>query len=437
MNMKYNILSNLKFLYRVTILILLFSKAAYFLISLSLIESNSFILLILTLFIEYLPLNSNYLLNFNLYLYLLYFNWGKKVNSWIRGISSSPCKGRGPKLGGLWRVSPRVGFFGTFGTFGTFGRGNLLRTLGRLPTDHLLLRTLRTGGKIFNIFKFFIFIIILIVSIYNQINLISFFPVILSSNLDFNYLASFYNHISVGPLGLIFHQLTGQIPAPLSMEEGTFFGFDGRKESFPLGSEGGVKNFSVSHSLNGSDLNNNTSVPNSHSEINTSNYSSTSSDPLQEKEVTISSTPTSASSADSSPSATQIPSSPSSTPTEKILNNTGNPSDLLNISNFHSLDRAQKYDYIQAKFYQKGLDMNAPSLDWVIEKINKTDGTMTSVDNTINSNLNSILKIEREAKLNSHSFKRIRPFLLGRDHNKSPNQMPDTVPFKSTNDFED
>lgn len=384
----------------------------------------------------------------------------KKVNSWIRGTSSSPSfssqspafkgKGRGPKVGGLWRVSPRVGFFGTFGTF---GRGNLLRTFGRLPSpygEHLLLRTLRIGGKILNIFKFFIFIIILIVPIYNKINLISFFPVILSSNLDFNYIASFYNHLFVGPPfsslgegrafgggGLNFNLLTGRIPAPLPMEEGTFFGFDGRKESFPLGSEGGVKNFSISHSLNGSDLNNNTSVPNSSSEINTSNYSSTSSYPLQEKEVTISSTLTSASSADSSPSASQIPSSPSSTPTEKILNNTGNPSELLKISNFHSLNLAQKYDYIQAKFYQKGIDFNDPSVEWVIEKINKTDGTMTSVDNTINSNLNSILKIEREAKLNSHSFKRIRPFLLGRDYCSSPTQMPDTVPFKTPNDFED
>nr|AYE93322.1 hypothetical protein C0992_000007 [Termitomyces sp.] len=436
--MKNKTLSYLKFLYRRTILILLLSKAAYFLISLLLLKSNSFIFLIFISCGEFLPLSSHYLLNFRLYLYLHYFFFGKKVKVIFSTPPTEeptePTETTEKKLSHKFkRIYLRASFYSWIGIRGTSSSPSFAGGTG-------------TGRKILNIFKIFIPIFILILSIYNKINLITFIPVFLSSSLDFldfNYIASLYNHLYVGPVGLKFDLLTGRIPATLPMVEGTFFGFDGRKESFPLGSplplqgqlgrEGGEKIFSISQSLEGNDLSNNTSVLSSHSEINTSNYSSTSPYPLQEKEVTISSTPSSASSADFSPSASQIPTSPSSN--AQILNSIGKA--MLKISNFHSLNQALKYDYIQAKFYQKGIDLNGPSLDWIIEKINKTDGTMTSVDNAINSNLNSIIKIEREAKLNSHSFKTIRPFLLGKDYSSSPTQMPNTVPFETHNNFED
>ena len=253
------------------------------------------------------------------------------------------------------------------------------------------------------IFKYFIFIFIIMVLAYNRLSLIS--VLLLCLNLDFNFIVSFYVHL------LNLNLFTGLIPAPL---EGTFF--YGRNEFFPYGSEEG-----------------------------TSNYSSTSTKSylLQEREhpsvgvgeITTSSASTPTSSAVSSPSA--FPKELPSSSTTKFLNKAGNSTELLKIPNFfHTLELTQKYDYIQTKFYQKGLDFNVPSLDWIIEKINKTDGSMASVNSTIDNNLNSILKIEREAKLNSHSFKTIRPFLLGKDYS-SPNQIPNTVPYKTPNNFED
>nr|AYE93379.1 hypothetical protein C0990_000034 [Termitomyces sp.] len=82
------------------------------------------------------------------------------------------------------------------------------------------------------------------------------------------------------------------------------------------------------------------------------------------------------------------------------------------------------------------MESNFPYLEWFIEKINKTDGSMTSVDHTIDSNLISRLKIEREAKLNSHSFISIRPFLIGKDYS-SPTLIPNTVPEKTPTNYED
>lgn len=464
--MKNKTLTLLRFFYRwyrITVRTVLLSKAAYFLIS------NSFFLIFFIEIYPFLPLNLNYLLDFGLCLYYSFFDFFAPP--------FDPVKEEGRCGFGIGSFYSSLAFLGL--------RVALLRIRNYVNSCFLWLRLLwlrpstyykerrptafglRIGRKIFNIFKIFIIILILILSIYNKTKIFSF--LLLCTSLEFNNLISLYTHLLKSNL------LTGLIKVPLPLE-GTFF--YGTNESFPLGSEGGVKNFSMSQSLNSSDLNNNTSVSEGEGtvEISTSNNSSTTTYPLPpqtplypelqfplaplpsqlppywgvgeggvgeaglegkgEKEVELTTSTSSAFSASSAVSTHSEFLPPSSSSTTNFLNKIGNLTELK-FSNFHLLDQTQKYDYIQAKFYQKGMDFNTPSLDWIIEKINKTDGTITSVDNTINSNLNSILKIEREAKLNSHSFKRIRPFLLGKDYSSSPTQIPNTVPYKTPSNFED
>lgn len=59
------------------------------------------------------------------------------------------------------------------------------------------------------------------------------------------------------------------------------------------------------------------------------------------------------------------------------------------------------------------------------------------MDDLIETNLNSIQKIERNAQLNNHAFFRIKPFLLNKT-DRSPIAYPDTIPVsKKQYDLED
>lgn len=109
--------------------------------------------------------------------------------------------------------------------------------------------------------------------------------------------------------------------------------------------------------------------------------------------------------------------------------------DNTNLFNFNTLDLQEKYKYMTSKFYGKGIEPNTPFLDWFISQLNNTDGTRESTDNLIEKNLTAIQRIERNAKLSSYGFSRIRPFLLHRTDN-SPTKMPDTIPYKAPSEYD-
>jgi hypothetical protein len=96
-----------------------------------------------------------------------------------------------------------------------------------------------------------------------------------------------------------------------------------------------------------------------------------------------------------------------------------------------------KYNYLKLKFYNKGLDYNLPFLDWFINLLLNTDGNKINIDKIIDLNLNHILKIERETKLNHFAFFRNKPFLLNKFDN-SPLALPSVIPtFKGFSKYGD
>jgi hypothetical protein len=107
-----------------------------------------------------------------------------------------------------------------------------------------------------------------------------------------------------------------------------------------------------------------------------------------------------------------------------------------NVFNFNTLNLNEKYEYIKLKFFNKALEPNIPFLDWFIQLLANTDGSQNNVDQVLETNLNHIQKIQREAQLNSHSFSRIRPFLINKI-DTSANQIPNIVPYKGFPDFEE
>lgn len=114
---------------------------------------------------------------------------------------------------------------------------------------------------------------------------------------------------------------------------------------------------------------------------------------------------------------------------EVVIENNKNTD--TNIFNFNTLSLNEKYKYIELKYFNKAIEPNLPFLDWFVQLLTKTDGSQNNVDLTIEMNLNKIQKMEREAQLNSHSFSRVRPFLIHRTDNSST-QIPTIVPYKDT-----
>lgn len=105
--------------------------------------------------------------------------------------------------------------------------------------------------------------------------------------------------------------------------------------------------------------------------------------------------------------------------------------------NFNNKSLNFKYKYLKRKFFNKAIEYNIPFLDWFIELLNKNEGNKSKVDDLIETNLNSIQKIERNAQLNNHAFFRIKPFLLNKT-DRSPIAYPDTIPVsKKQYDLED
>ena len=101
----------------------------------------------------------------------------------------------------------------------------------------------------------------------------------------------------------------------------------------------------------------------------------------------------------------------------------------FNFTNFNKdLNIEDKYNYLKLKFYNKGLDSNLPFLDWFINLLINTDGNKINIDKIIDFNLNHILKIERETKLNNLAFFRNKPFLMNKFDN-SPLAFPSVIPI--------
>nr|YP_009504969.1 hypothetical protein [Lyophyllum decastes]AWW14088.1 hypothetical protein [Lyophyllum decastes] len=107
-----------------------------------------------------------------------------------------------------------------------------------------------------------------------------------------------------------------------------------------------------------------------------------------------------------------------------------------NTFNFNTLSLNEKYEYIKLKFFNKAIEPNIPFLEWFIQLLVNTDGSQNNVDQIIETNLNKIQKIEREAQLNSHSFSRIRPFLINKTDTSST-QMPNIIPYKDSSYYDE
>nr|YP_009517266.1 hypothetical protein DXG01_000019 [Tephrocybe rancida]AYE93174.1 hypothetical protein DXG01_000019 [Tephrocybe rancida] len=131
---------------------------------------------------------------------------------------------------------------------------------------------------------------------------------------------------------------------------------------------------------------------------------------------------------------TSVPSSPEAA-SPGLQNSPTTTQTSLNTNNFNSLSLEEKREYIRIKFYNRGVDSNLPYLDWFLQKTSQTDGSISSVDSTIDQNLSAILKIEREAKLNSHATTSLRPFLRNKTYN-SPTSFPNWVPFKPRDTYD-
>jgi len=100
--------------------------------------------------------------------------------------------------------------------------------------------------------------------------------------------------------------------------------------------------------------------------------------------------------------------------------------------NFNTLSLTEKYNYLKLKFFNKAIEPNIPFLDWFVQLLVNTDGSINNVDHLIETNLNAIQKIERETQLNSHSFSRIKPFLINRT-DISSTKFPNMIPYKNKN----
>lgn len=105
-------------------------------------------------------------------------------------------------------------------------------------------------------------------------------------------------------------------------------------------------------------------------------------------------------------------------------------------NDFNTLNLKEKQEYLKLKFFNKAIEPNIPFLDWFIQLLFKTDGSQVIVDTVIDTNLNSIQKIEREAQLNNHAFFRIRPFLINKI-DESPMANPNIIPYKGSSVYED
>lgn len=116
--------------------------------------------------------------------------------------------------------------------------------------------------------------------------------------------------------------------------------------------------------------------------------------------------------------------------------NLNNNINNINFNNFNlELNLEDKHKYLIDKFYNKGIDSNLPLLDWFIKLLVKSDGSKNNIDKLIETNLNHILKIEREAQLNHYGFFRNKPFLINKTDN-SPIAIPSIIPvFKGISNY--
>lgn len=113
-----------------------------------------------------------------------------------------------------------------------------------------------------------------------------------------------------------------------------------------------------------------------------------------------------------------------STNTKLLIDNMPN----FNFSNFNQdLTLEEKYYYLSIKCYNKGMHHGIGLLDWLTNLLIQTDGTQASVDNLIESNLDFLMKKQRDAQLNNLAFFRNKPFLLNKV-DKTPLMYPHVIP---------
>jgi len=106
-------------------------------------------------------------------------------------------------------------------------------------------------------------------------------------------------------------------------------------------------------------------------------------------------------------------------------------------NNFNTdLSWEEKDYYFRIKFYIKGLDYNESWLDTLSKLLLETDGTPANVDKLIDSNLNHVLKLHREAQLNHLGFIRNKPFLITHA-DKIPLVSPHVIPISNASNIYD
>jgi hypothetical protein len=105
----------------------------------------------------------------------------------------------------------------------------------------------------------------------------------------------------------------------------------------------------------------------------------------------------------------------------------------ITFNNFKDFSNQEMKDYVYNKIYLKGLNSNTFLIDYFVSAIlNNTNGLQIDVDNFLNTNLTTLLNQQRNIQLNSHSFARIRPFLLNNNYDTG---FPSLIPYKENLEF--
>jgi hypothetical protein len=103
----------------------------------------------------------------------------------------------------------------------------------------------------------------------------------------------------------------------------------------------------------------------------------------------------------------------------------------LNFEDFKKVSSIDQNKYIKQKIEDRGIDPNQYLTDWFISAATKnTNGSKVEIENFVNKNLDIIIKNERESQLNTHAFKRVKPFLK-HITDKNPNDLPNIIPMNN------
>jgi hypothetical protein len=100
-------------------------------------------------------------------------------------------------------------------------------------------------------------------------------------------------------------------------------------------------------------------------------------------------------------------------------------------NNFNDLSQQEMKDYVKNKIYLKGLNSNNFLVDYFVSAIlNNTKGSQIDADNFLNTNLNILINQQRNIQLNSHSFARVRPFLINNHLFNLNTGLSSLIPYK-------